>query len=291
MLDQAIGVVSTQPALLLAIVFVLGLVIGSFLNVVIYRVPVILERDWQAQAREILGQEPLPPSEPFNIVVPRSRCPACGHGIRAFENIPLVSWLILRGRCSACRAPISIRYPLVELLTGALSLAVAAKFGASTATLLALPFTWALIALTFIDLDTQLLPDNITLPLLGAGLLQSVTGAGFSDPRGAIIGAIAGYLSLWAIYHVFKAIDGREGLGYGDFKLLAALGAWFGWLALPLITVLAAGVGALVALTLIVTGRQSREVAIAFGPYLAAAGFVVLIWGDALAQILYGRTL
>ena len=291
MFDQTALALDQQPALLAGVVFVLGLLVGSFLNVVIYRLPVMMQRDWQRQAHEILHPDAAPPGDdeaPFNIVAPRSRCPHCGHGIGALENVPILSWLVLRGRCASCRAPIPMRYPMIELLTGILSCVVALEYGFTLAMLAGLVLTWTLIALAFIDLDTQLLPDSMTVPLLFAGLLLSASGAGFTDATASIYGAVAGYMVLWIVFHVFKAIDGREGLGYGDFKLLAALGAWFGWQALPVITVLAAGVGTLVAGAMIVSGRQQRDVPMAFGPYLAGAGYIMLVWGDALGTLMYG---
>lgn len=295
----------STPALVIAIAFLLGLVIGSFLNVVIHRLPLMMERDWRRQCAELAAEDgreaadrqspphaaPQTASEPpFNLVVPRSACPSCKAPIRARHNIPIVSYLLLRGRCAACGAHISRRYPLVELLTGVLSAAVAWKFGISWEALAALAFTWSLIALATIDLDRQLLPDGITLPLLWLGLLISLGAAGPTrfaipvDPSSSIIGAAAGYLSLWSVFHVFKLLTSKEGMGFGDFKLFAALGAWFGWQMLLLIILLAAFTGAMVGIALIVLRRRGREVPIPFGPYLAAAGWTALMWGPQLIE-------
>lgn len=278
-----------SPAAWLTVMGVLGLLVGSFLNVVIYRLPVMLDRAWRRDA----GEE-LPDDEPpFNLVVPRSRCRQCGHMISAWENIPLVSYALLKGRCRDCRTPISARYPVVELLSGALSLGVAWHFGVSGAALAALFLTWSLIALTFIDIDHQLLPDVITLPVMWFGLGLSLfwaDGGGFALPRDAIIGAIAGYGSLWLVFHAFKLVTGKEGMGYGDFKLLALLGAWLGWQMLPLVVLLAAGVGAIVGISMILLKRLQRETPIPFGPYLAAAGWIAMMWGQPMMNA-YLRTM
>jgi leader peptidase (prepilin peptidase)/N-methyltransferase len=257
-------------------------VIGSFLNVVILRLPTMLERDWRQQCAELDGRT-LPPEEPFSLVRPRSRCPRCGHQIGALENIPILSFVFLRGRCSACGKPISRRYPMVEALTAAASFVIAWHFGAGMQALTALLITWALIALAFIDYDTQLLPDNITLPLLWAGLLVNVAGT-FAPLRAAVIGAAAGYGILWIVYQLFRLITGKEGMGFGDFKLLAALGAWLGWVQLPVIVLLASFVGAAVGLFLIVARNHSRHRPIPFGPYLCASGWVALLWGDQIVR-------
>jgi leader peptidase (prepilin peptidase)/N-methyltransferase len=269
-----------------AVVFgLVGLCVGSFLNVVIHRLPKMLDRGWRAQCAELSGQTP-PEAPAYNLLTPRSQCPACGHAIAAYENIPVVSYVFLQGRCSACRAPISQRYPIVELLTGALTVAAWAHFGATGAALAACVFLWSLIALTFIDFDTQLLPDNITLPLLWAGLLANVAGlrpgVGLRD---AIIGAIAGYLALWTIYWLFKLIRGKEGMGYGDFKLLAALGAWLGWQMLPLIVLLSSVVGAVIGLGLVAFKGRDHQIPLAFGPYLAIAGAIALFFGRSLIAL------
>ncbi|MFA7268491.1 MAG: A24 family peptidase [Sterolibacterium sp.] len=256
--------------------------VGSFLNVVIHRLPQMMQRDWQAQCAELRGETP-PQQEKFSLAVPRSRCPKCGHMISAWENIPILSWLILRGLCRSCKTPISIRYPLVEAATGLLSAYAGWHFGPSLAGAGALLFLWCMIALTFIDFDTQLLPDDITLPLLWAGLLINLAG-GFSDLHSAVIGAIAGYLVLWCVYWGFKLTTGKEGMGYGDFKLLAAIGAWLGWQMLPLTILFSSMVGAVVGISLIVFTRRGRDIPIPFGPYLAAAGVIALFWGKPLTQ-------
>ncbi len=277
-----------HPGLSLVFAGLLGLTIGSFLNVVIHRLPIMLERDWRAQCAELAGtQNQAEDSERFNLVVPRSRCAQCGHQIKAWENIPLLSYLFLRGRCSACGQSISMRYPLVELLTAALSVAVAWRFGVSWQTGAALLLTWALIALTFIDFDRQLLPDAITLPWLWFGLGISLFGV-FTDVNASVVGAMAGYGLLWSVYHLFRLVTGKEGMGYGDFKLLAMLGAWTGWEMLPIIVLLSSLVGAVVGIALIVTRGHDRSVPIPFGPYLAAAGWIALLWGQNILQLYLG---
>jgi leader peptidase (prepilin peptidase) / N-methyltransferase len=286
---------TVNPLLFTGSVFVLGLVVGSFLNVVIYRLPIILEREWQAQARELLPTADSSATtitaaqlERFSLSTPRSACPHCKAPIKAWQNIPVVSWLLLRGRCAACKAKISLRYPLVELATGVLSAWVAWHFGFSAAAACALGVTWALIALTGIDVDHQLLPDGITLPLLWAGLLAAaVIGArtGVSVPvsvRDAVIGAAAGYTSLWLVFHAFRLITGKEGMGYGDFKLFAALGAWLGWKVLPLIILLSAGTGAVLGILMILLKGRDRAAPMPFGPYLATAGWLAMMYGDGL---------
>ncbi|GMV03536.1 MAG: A24 family peptidase [Burkholderiaceae bacterium] len=262
---------------------VLGLVVGSFLNVVIHRLPRMMERAWAAEAAELRG-EPAPPAERFDLLVPRSRCPACGHQLGALENIPLLSWLVQRGRCTACGTSIPARYPVVELATGVLSAAAIWHFGATAAGFGAVILGAFLVALTFIDLDTHLLPDNMTLPLLWLGLLFNLWGV-FAPLPAAVIGAMAGYLSLWSVYWLFKLATGKEGMGYGDFKLLAALGAWFGWSALPAVILLASAVGAAAGITLIVVARRGREVPIPFGPYLAGAGLLALYLREPLGRL------
>ena len=277
------------PWLYIALLTILGLLVGSFLNVVIYRLPIMLERSWQQEYREYFGEggpdagaEGKRP-ERFNLLVPRSACPHCGHPISALENIPLVSWLWLRGRCRDCQAPISARYPLVELLTGLASGWVAWHFTPGWPLYGALLLTWTLIALTFIDLDKMLLPDQLTLPLLWAGLLLNLLG-GLASLQDAVIGAIAGYLLLWSLYWSFKLLTGKEGMGYGDFKLLAALGAWLGWQSLPLILILSSVVGAVVGITLMLLRRHQQGNPIPFGPYLAMAGWIALIWGESITR-------
>jgi len=273
------------PPLLLVASLALGLVVGSFLNVVAWRLPIMLERAWRAEAAAAAGEEPAT-EERFNLAWPRSRCVHCSTPIAAWHNIPVLSWLLLRGRCAACSGTISARYPIVEAMTGLASLAVAWHFGATWATPAALALTWFLIALSLIDLDHKLLPDNLTLPLLWLGLLLAlVEPAGspiFVDLRSSVIGAAAGYLSLWSVYHLFRLLTGKEGMGYGDFKLLAALGAWLGWQMLPMVIVLSAAVGSVVGIALIATGQRSRQAQIPFGPYLAGAGWLALLYGDAI---------
>ncbi|MDY0047320.1 MAG: A24 family peptidase [Thauera propionica] len=260
----------------------MGLFVGSFLNVVIHRLPRMMERDWHAQAAELRG-EPVEPAERFNLATPRSRCPHCGHLIGALENIPVLSYLVLRGRCGHCGAGISMRYPIVEAFTALLSGYAAWHFGFGVAAAGALLFIWTMVALAFIDVDTQLLPDDLTLPLLWLGLLFNLGGA-FTDLPSAVIGAMAGYLSLWSVYWLFKLVTGKEGMGYGDFKLLGAIGAWLGWQLLPLTILLSSLVGAVVGIALIVLARHGRNVPIPFGPYLAAAGIIALFWGEDLTS-------
>lgn len=263
-----------------------GLLIGSFLNVVIYRLPKMMQRESDNYVAHESGKE-LPHTDRFNLMVPRSACPHCGHQISAVENIPVISYLVLGGKCRACKAPISPRYPLVELLTGLLSALMVWSFGSGWIGLAALAFTYALVAMTFIDFDTQLLPDDLTYPLLWLGLLVNLNGT-FVPLREAVIGAAAGYLVLWSIYWLFKLVTGKEGMGYGDFKLLAALGAWLGWTMLPTIILLSSVVGAIVGISLIVFARHGREKPIPFGPYLAAAGLIALLFGGPIAAFTQG---
>lgn len=260
----------------------IGLAVGSFLNVVIYRLPKMMEQEWHQQCRELQGVENTEQIK-FTLATPHSACPSCGHQISAMENIPVISYLVLKGKCRACQANISLRYPLVELLTATLAGLVAWKFGYTTATVFALIFTFALIALTFIDADTQLLPDDITLPLLWLGLLFNLN-AGFTDLHSAVIGAMAGYLSLWSIYWLFKLVTGKEGMGYGDFKLLAAIGAWFGWQLLPAVILLSSISGAVIGIALILFSKHGRENPMPFGPYLAIAGVAALFFGEQLSH-------
>lgn len=276
-----------HPFIFVVVVTLLGATVGSFLNVVIYRLPLMLERQWREQCAELQNPESQTSpaeSEPFNLAVPRSRCPHCGHQIRAIENIPIISYLFLRGRCSQCKAHISARYPVIESVTAALSGFVAWHFGVSWEALCALVLTWSLIPLTMIDFDHQLLPDAITLPFLWVGLTVNLFGI-FTYPEAAIIGALAGYLSLWSIYWAFKLLTGKEGMGYGDFKLLAMLGAWLGWQALPVVILLSAFVGAVVGISLIVFRGRDRQIPIPYGPYLAAAGWITMIWGNDLTHL------
>lgn len=271
-----------DPVAFIPLATLIGLFVGSFLNVVIHRLPKMMEREWISQAAELRG-EPAPAAERFDLAAPRSRCPHCGHLISALENIPVVSYLILRGRCRHCSAPISRRYPVVEVLTAALSGYAAWHFGFGVAAAGALLFLWAMIALAFIDLDTQLLPDDLTLPLLWLGLAFNLAGI-YTDLPGAVAGAMAGYLALWSVFWLFKLATGKEGMGYGDFKLLAAIGAWLGWQTLPLTILLSSLVGATIGIGLIVFARHGRNVPIPFGPYLAAAGVIALFWGEAITQ-------
>lgn len=280
---QGLSIFAESAPLAIGSALVLGLVIGSFLNVVIARLPQMMENEWQDQANELRG-EPVAERERFNLVTPRSRCPSCGHAIGALENIPLVSWVVLRGRCSSCGSAISPRYPVVELMSGALCALAAWRYGASVQGAAAMVLTFFLIALAFIDLDTQLLPDSMTIPLLWLGLALNLWGV-FAPLDSAVIGAIAGYLLLWSVYWLFKLVTGKEGMGYGDFKLLAALGAWFGWQLLPSIILLASVVGAAVGIALIVFRRHGREVPIPFGPYLAGAGLLALYLGRPLSGL------
>jgi leader peptidase (prepilin peptidase)/N-methyltransferase len=277
-----VTLMETTPWLYVTASVLLGLCIGSFLNVVIHRMPRIMEARWRAECAELNDQE-LPPSDRYNLVSPRSSCPACGHRITVLENIPLLSYVALGGKCSACHARISPRYPVVEALTGALTGYIAWHFGFTIAAAAAMFFAWTMIALGFIDLDTFYLPDDLTLPLLWAGLLFNLWG-GFTDLTSAVIGATAGYLVLWLVFWIFKIATGKEGMGYGDFKLLASIGAWLGWKMLPLVILLSSFVGAIVGILLIVLARRGRNVPIPFGPYLAMAGLVALFHGEALTR-------
>jgi len=272
----------SDTLLLATLSSLLGLCVGSFLNVVIHRLPKMMEREWQAQCADLRGEPPLP-APPLSLATPRSRCPNCGHQITAGENIPILSYLLLGGKCSECKTAISVRYPLVELMTASLSGFVAWHFGPSLQTVGALLLVWSLIALAAIDFDTQLLPDSITLPLLWLGLGFNLAGT-FTPLPAAVIGTMAGYLSLWSVFWLFKLATGKEGMGYGDFKLLAALGAWLGWTMLPAIILLSSLVGASVGIALIVFARHGRNIPIPFGPYLAAAGVIALLWGKQLTQ-------
>jgi len=274
--------IESSPLAWIAVFTVFGLLVGSFLNVVIFRLPVILEREWKQQAREILELDvDETQAEAFNLVVPRSRCRRCHTLIRAWHNIPVLSYLLLRGRCANCAERISPRYPMIELLTGVLTGFLAWKFGAGWELTGAILFAWALIALTFIDFDHQLLPDDITLGLVWLGLLFSL-GDVFVTPPDAIIGAIAGYASLWLVFHAFRLLTGKEGMGYGDFKLFAALGAWLGWQLLPLVILLSSATGAILGGALIVLRGRDRAQPIPFGPFLAIAGLIAFLWGDAI---------
>ncbi len=285
-----IQLLQNQAVTLAAACAMVGLVVGSFLNVVVHRLPRMLERDWDGQAADVLEHKGLTDvakklrgsdAPRYNLMTPASTCPQCGHKIRAYENIPILSYVFLRGRCSSCKSAITIRYPIVEAISGILAGYIGWRFGLTWAMAGALIFAWALIALTAIDIDTQLLPDDITLPLLWLGLLVNLNN-GFTPLSSAVIGAVAGYLSLWAVYWLFKLTTGKEGMGYGDFKLLGAIGAWLGWKMLPVVILLSSLVGAGVGIALIVFTRHGRNTPIPFGPYLAAAGLIALFWGDAI---------
>ena len=278
-----------DPATFAIVAGMFGLIIGSFLNVVIHRLPVMMERDWAEQCAQLRG-EAAPAQERYDLFAPRSRCPHCGHPISTLENIPLVSWLALGGKCRGCAARISLRYPAVELLTGLLFAWAGWRLGFGFAALAACGLTAALVALTAIDIDKQLLPDDITLPLLWAGLLVNVPGT-FVDLKSAVIGAAAGYLALWLVYWGFKLFTGKEGMGYGDFKLLAALGGWLGWQMLPLVILVSSFVGAAIGIGLVIAARMGRHVPMPFGPYLAIAGWIALYWGQPLTIAYLGRQL
>jgi len=280
------AMLAESPLFFIGAAFLLALLVGSFLNVVIYRLPIMMERSWREQCRE-LAETPASqlPEGRFDLVAPRSRCPACGRQIRAIENIPVASYLALRGKCAGCGAKISLRYPVIEVLTAVLTAIVAWRFGFGYEALAAIFLTWTLVAIAVIDVDHQYIYDNIVLPLIWAGLAISLfhpladADKLFIAPTTAIAGALVGYLSLWSVYHLFRLLTGKEGMGYGDFKLLAALGAWLGWQMLPLIILLSAVVGAVIGMLMIAFRRHDRSVPIPFGPYLAAAGWIAMLWG------------
>ena len=276
------NMLSTAPAIFIALSSILGLLIGSFLNVVIYRLPKMMEWEWHKNCLELQGKE-APAQTKLSLAKPRSACPKCQHQITALENIPIISYLLLGGKCKSCKTKISMRYPLVELLTGALLGFIAYQFGYTYITLFAWLFTLALITLTFIDFDTQLLPDDITLPLLWLGLLFNLN-SGFTDLQSAVVGAIAGYLTLWFIYWLFKLVTGKEGMGYGDFKLLAVIGAWFGWQLLPAVILLSSVLGSVIGIALILMKGKSGNTAIPFGPFLALGGISALFFGQQLTS-------
>ncbi|MGI9247983.1 MAG: prepilin peptidase [Woeseiaceae bacterium] len=277
----------------IAVVFAFALIIGSFLNVVIHRLPIMMEREWREQCEELSKTPPSQdlPNDRFDLVTPGSQCPSCGQAIKAWQNIPVISYLFLSGKCSNCKESISARYPLVEIMTAVLAALCAWHFGVGWEAVMAIVMTFALVSISMIDADTQLIPDSIVLPLMWVGLLMSlfhpVSGSEtlFIAPRDAIVGAIAGYLSLWTVYQLFKLATGKEGMGYGDFKLLAALGAWLGWQQLPMIILMSAVVGALVGISMMVFRNHDRSVPMPFGPYLAAAGWVTMLWGDAIKNL------
>ena len=263
-------------------VILFSLSVGSFLNVVIYRLPLMLEKDWKSQCRELLDLK-QEPEEEITLSKPASTCPNCQHKIRAWENIPVVSYLFLKGKCSQCKTPISFQYPAIEILTALLSLVVAINFGVSWQTLAGLVLTWSLIAMSMIDLHKMILPDDLTLPVLWIGLLLSLFNI-FTDPVSSIIGAVAGYMVLWLVYQTFKLLTGKEGMGYGDFKLLALFGAWFGWEQLPLIIILSSATGAIIGITMMLFKKHQRDVPIPFGPYLAIAGWICMLWGTQITN-------
>jgi len=290
-----------RPALFYTVLVIFSLLIGSFLNVVIHRLPIILQRNWKRDCLEFLAEK-FPGSintelnaneistAPYNLVVPRSACPHCGHPITAWENIPILSYVILKGACRDCGTRISLRYPLVEFISALLAVSVAIKYGFSTQTLFAAMLTWSLIALTFIDYDHQYLPDQITLPFLWLGLLINMNGM-FTDLHSALIGAVAGYLVLWSVFQLFKLITKKEGMGFGDFKLLAMLGAWLGWQHLPVIILLSSVIGSIVGIGLIVFKQHDKGKPIPFGPYLAGAGWIALLWGKEINQLYFNFAL
>lgn len=279
-------VLLSSPLMMIGLAVIIGLLLGSFLNVVIYRLPVIMEREWKSECRVILdidstGTVSAAEEEPFNLSQPGSHCPQCHSAIKPWHNIPVISYLLLKGRCANCNVAISARYPIIEAVTGIMSGIIVWQLGATPQALAALVFTWCLISLTMIDTDHKLLPDQITLPLLWAGIIVNSAGL-FVPLYDAVWGAIGGYLSLWTVYWAFKLLTGKEGMGYGDFKLLAALGAWMGWQSLLLIILLSSVVGAVVGTLILISNKQGRNTTIPFGPYLAAAGWISLLWGDHL---------
>jgi len=273
-----------SPALLIGVIFIIGLMVGSFLNVVIYRLPIMMQRGWRKECREFLELPPGEDQEIFNLSFPGSHCPSCKTPINAYQNIPVISYLILGGKCGVCAAPISLRYPLIEAFTAICSAIIAWRFGYGPEMPFALLLTWSLIALSFIDIDQQLLPDSITLPMLWLGLFLSLFSL-YANSHASIIGAVAGYLSLWSVYQLFKLATGKEGMGHGDFKLLAVFGAWLGWQYLPLIILLSSLVGAFIGISMIIFRKHDARQPIPFGPYLAAAGWLAMIWGNDLNRL------
>lgn len=284
---EFLEVLQRSPAALMVAVGLLGLCVGSMLNVVIHRLPKMMEAGWRAECAALEGRE-APPSPTYNLFTPRSACPKCGTPIKPIHNVPVIGWLALRGKCAHCNAPISPRYPLVELLGGALAALLAWRFGYSTQLAFALVFGWAMIALAIIDFDTQLLPDDITLPMLWLGLIANIFGT-FTDLRSAVLGAAAGYLLLWCVYWAFRLLMKKEGMGFGDFKLLAAIGAWTGWQVIPVAIMVSAGLGAVVGSLFLWISRRGADTRIPFGPYLALAGIVALAWGRELVVLWLGR--
>jgi leader peptidase (prepilin peptidase)/N-methyltransferase len=284
---QFLEILQQSPAWLLATAGLLGLCVGSLLNVVIHRLPKMMEAQWREECAALEGRE-VQPAAAYNLFTPRSACPQCRAPITAMHNVPVVSWLVLRGKCASCGTPISARYPAVEILGGALAVLVAWRFGYSAATAFALVYVWAMLALTFIDLDTQLLPDDITLPLLWLGLIANAFGA-YVDLHSAVFGAAGGYLILWSVYWAFRLIAKKEGMGFGDFKLLAAIGAWTGWQVLPVVILISAGLGAVIGSLVLWLAKKGRDTRIPFGPYLALAGIAGLLWGREAVVAWIGR--
>jgi leader peptidase (prepilin peptidase)/N-methyltransferase len=285
---QVVDYLAASTAVVLTFAGLLGVIAGSFLNVVVHRLPKMMEREWRSQCAELLDAEAKPePQQAYNLVVPRSRCPNCDHQITALENVPMLSYIALRGRCSDCGWRIPLRYPVIEFLTGLLSVLVVWRFGFTIGAAGALLLTWALVALSAIDFDTQYLPDSITLPFLWLGLAFNVAGT-YTTTQASVIGAIAGYLALWSVYHLFRLVTGKEGMGYGDFKLLALFGAWLGWTAVPLIVLLSSFVGAVIGIALIGLRGHDKNIPIPFGPYLAIAGWIALMWGNELLDAYLG---
>ena len=284
---SSIAFLQANPAWFAALAAIFGLAVGSFLNVVIYRLPQMMRADWLGQCAELRGEE-APQQPVLSLLRPRSRCPGCDHPIAAHHNIPLLSYGLLRGRCANCRKPISLRYPAVELAGGLLAAACAWRFGFTPQAGLAMLFAWSMVVLALIDYDTMYLPDDITLPLLWLGVLANLVGWGFTDLKSSVIGAAAGYLFLWSVYWSFKLVTGKEGMGYGDFKLLAATGAWFGWSIIPAAVLLSAVVGAVIGITLIASGLHQRSKPMPFGPYLAGAAVVTLFFGAKLTHLYFG---
>ena len=288
--SPVLNYIASNTTLLLVYSFVIGAFIGSFLNVVIHRIPVMLERQWKSECQELLSPDTNTPIlQKYNLCVPRSHCPACNHQVKAIENIPIISYLFLKGKCSNCGTKISVQYPLVEFLTAILTIIVVWKFGFSWQSLGGVLLTWFLIALSGIDLKTHLLPDNLTLPLLWLGIIFNIFTT-YTDLTSSVLGAIFGYLSLWSVFHLFILITGKEGMGYGDFKLLAALGAWLGWQSLPLIILLSSAVGAIFGISMIVIKLQERSQPIPFGPYLAVAGWIAMLYGNQLIAFYLDKT-
>ncbi len=286
---QQLDLLSTSPVICIVLAGLIGLLVGSFLNVVIYRLPIMMRQNWRKECLAYLELDAETQLESFNLVLPLSRCPQCNTAIKPYQNIPVISYIFLKGRCACCRTPISPRYPIIEAFTAITSAMVAWHFGYTEQTVFALILTWSLIALSFIDIDHHLLPDSITLPMLWLGLLLSVFNL-FTAPHASIIGAVVGYLVLWLVYHLFKLATGKEGMGYGDFKLLALFGAWLGWQYLPVIILLSSLVGSVIGITMMIVAKRDHTIPIPFGPYLAAAGWIALLWGNDINQLYLNST-